>query len=99
MILPYGASAGFSLRGDMRDVAAFYEIDWRKLHRVERNASQMTTLARHALFWKLTKVRGLTPGRVAQLLRCRANTVREGARLHDQRIKEFRATSGLERRG
>lgn len=92
-VVPYGAVPGFNLGAETREIAAHYAVSARALRQMAGRGPDIVTLARHALFWKLTVKRKLSAGRVAQLLRCSAKAVREGARLHQKRIDEFRAMS------
>lgn len=95
MMVPFGAIDGFSLSGEIREVAAHYGVDHRALRRSDGRQGEVIALARHALFWKLTTQRKLSPARVARLLSCSKSAVRGGVAEHVKRIEEFRITTGL----
>lgn len=99
MLVPYGALPGFNLAAEIREVAAHYNAPPRKVRHGDGRAGESVSLARHALFWKLRKQRGLTEIRIAQLLHCSRSAVREGVALHEKRIAEFQTTSGLKAGG
>lgn len=98
MIVPFGALPGFSLTAEMREVASYYSLDWRSL-RKDGRASEAIAHARHALFWKLTTKRGMSAAQVGRLMNTSRGKVLEGAKLHEQRIEEFRATQGIKGAG
>ena len=95
MIVPYMSLPGFSLTADLREVAAYYGVDWRALKKGDGRSSETMAFARHALFWKLTTERGMSPTQVARLLGASRGKVLEGAKLHAKRQDEFRITSGI----
>lgn len=92
--VPYGALTGFLLPADIREVAAHYGVRARTLKRRDGRSDPRIAEARAALYWKLTKQRGLTPERVGQMLGVSGEAARKGAALHAQRIDEFRASAG-----
>lgn len=96
--VPFSALPGFNLQAELREVAAHYEVNWRALRASfdGRRTFERMAHARHALFFKLVRERGLSPARVAQLLgNVTRAAVLEGVKLHEKRIAEFRATCGL----
>lgn len=99
MIVPYAAMPGFSLAADIREVAAYYGVDARALRKADGRTNERLANARHALFWKLTEQRTMTPSKVAALLSTSRGRVVEGAKLHQKRIDEFRSTSGIQPKG
>lgn len=93
MIVPFGGLPGFSLAAEVREVAAHYGVDSRKLRRGNGRDGPLIAQARHALFWKLSARRDVSAARIGQMLHCSAKTVREGIDLHTKRIAEFRQNS------
>lgn len=94
MLVPFGSMTGFSLPAEIRTIAGYYGVRSKSLRAVRGRCGERMTMARHALFWQLTAVRGLTPGRAAALLHAPVETVRQGSNAHSQRIAEFLATVG-----
>jgi hypothetical protein len=92
--VPYGAIAGFLLPADIREVAAHYGVRSKMLRRRDGRTDPRIAEARAALYWKLTRKRGMSPERVGQLLRVTGEAVRKGAEAHARRIDEYRATAG-----
>lgn len=90
MIVPYGASPGFSLQAEIREIAAHYGILPKSLRANDGRHSVFVRMARDALFWKLIARREISPARAAQLLGCDASTARRAAERHEQAIREWR---------
>ena len=91
--VPYGAHTGFLLPADIREIAAYYGVRSKTLRRRDGRADPRHAEARAALYWKLTRKRGLTPERAGQLLHVTGEAVRKGAEMHARRIAEFQTTA------
>lgn len=96
MIVPFGATRGFSLQNEVREIAIHYSVRERALRRHDRNAPARVREAQDALYWKLTEQRALSAERVGQLLKVSRSTVERGAIAHKQRLLEFFSTAMLE---
>ena len=92
MRVPYGALPGFSFGAECREVAAFYAVSAGAMRRRVSRERGTALEARHALMWKLSTVRGLDDRRVARLMDCKPDTVREGVAAHALRIRHFHDT-------
>lgn len=90
--LPYGAVTGFLLPVEVRFIAAWYGVRAKAL-RHSRTTAALIVEARHALFWRLTEERRLTPARVGQLLGWSESAVRQGVEAHQKRIADVTATA------
>ena len=92
MRVPFGALPGFSFNADVREIAAYYSVTARQIRRRDSRERGSALEARHALMWKLSAQRGLDDRKIARLLDCRAETVRDGIAAHARRITDFHET-------
>lgn len=93
MDVPLGAMPGFSLKAEVRFVASYYGVSMRHVRSGLGHA--FAKRARHALFWRLAHRRNVAIERIASMLQCPRETVRDGIAQHIKRIEEFQANAQL----
>ncbi|HWA22302.1 MAG TPA: hypothetical protein VG735_07910 [Caulobacterales bacterium] len=93
-IIPFGAIPVFQIATEIRFMACHYGVRPRAV-RSARRTTQTATLARHALMWRLYTQKEFSASTIARWLHCSPKAVREGVRLHERRITEWREAAGI----